>query len=174
MAVLSAMVAVETTAKLKGLNIPHYTPHQREPYDVLYVPTYDENPEHDREYNLCEHIKRAMRQETERVLGPKIHTGPVACLGSLLDDAAKRDEMKENFGIIGVKQGAKGMAGMVAVGFPMTVIYGIADYADSPSLTNKHWRGYAAAAAAGYAKELLNCIRDVQSDAASHSHLEHI
>jgi nucleoside phosphorylase len=37
--------------------------------------------------------------------------------------------------------------------FPCLVIRGICDYADSHK--NKGWKGYAAAAAAAYAKELL-------------------
>ena len=44
--------------------------------------------------------------------------------------------------------------------FPCLVIRGICDYADSHK--NKQWQGYAAAAAAAYAKELLSVIQPNQ------------
>jgi nucleoside phosphorylase len=40
--------------------------------------------------------------------------------------------------------------------FPCLVIWGICDYLDSHK--NKEWQGYAAMAAAAYAKDLLSCI----------------
>jgi hypothetical protein len=47
--------------------------------------------------------------------------------------------------------------------FPCLVIRGICDYADTHK--NKEWKLYAAAAAAAYAKELLNTIPGSQIEA---------
>jgi nucleoside phosphorylase len=47
--------------------------------------------------------------------------------------------------------------------FPCLVIRGICDYADTHK--NKEWQLYAAAAAAAYAKELLNTIPGSQIEA---------
>jgi hypothetical protein len=52
---------------------------------------------------------------------------------------------------------------------PCLVIRGICDYADSHK--NKRWQGYAAAAAAAYARELLQYIQGSEEARESTSHI---
>ncbi|PYH93623.1 hypothetical protein BO71DRAFT_484469 [Aspergillus ellipticus CBS 707.79] len=53
-------------------------------------------------------------------------------------------------------------AGLMDLGTPWLVIRGVCDYADSHK--NKRWQGYAAAAAAAYAKALLGVLPVVRGD----------
>jgi nucleoside phosphorylase len=63
-----------------------------------------------------------------------------------------RDRLAEDLDILCFEMEAAGLMN----NFPCLVVRGICDYADSHK--SKEWQGYAAATAAGYAKNLLSVI----------------
>ncbi|KAL2822222.1 hypothetical protein BDW59DRAFT_103646 [Aspergillus cavernicola] len=83
---------------------------------------------------------------------PRIHYGLIASANQVLRDAAKRDALSGDWGILCFEMEAAGVMDVI----PCLVIRGICDYCDSHK--NKHWQGYAAITAAAYAKELLSVI----------------
>jgi len=72
-----------------------------------------------------------------------------------------RDQLRKDLGVLCVEMEAAGLMDE----FPCLVIRGICDYADSRK--NKKWQPYAAATAAGYAKELLSILPAQEAVAAS-------
>ncbi|PWY95858.1 purine and uridine phosphorylase [Aspergillus sclerotioniger CBS 115572] len=84
--------------------------------------------------------------------GPKIHYGLIASANQVMKDAVARDRLGRELGAYCVEMEAAGLMNH----FPCLVVRGICDYADSHK--NKEWQGYAAAAAAAYAKELFTVI----------------
>ncbi|KAK2600096.1 hypothetical protein QQS21_005182 [Conoideocrella luteorostrata] len=83
---------------------------------------------------------------------PAIHYGLIASANTVLKNAHTRDELSDKLDVLCVEMEAAGLVNS----FPCLVIRGICDYADTHK--NKHWQGYAAMAAAAYAKELLDHI----------------
>ncbi|OTA01688.1 hypothetical protein A9Z42_0020160 [Trichoderma parareesei] len=83
---------------------------------------------------------------------PTIHYGLIASADQLLKDAAIRDKLAAENGILCFETQAAGLMNH----FPCLVIRGICDYSDSHG--NTAWRGYAAMTAAAYAKNLLSRI----------------
>lgn len=92
------------------------------------------------------------RQERRRPRSPAIHYGLIASGNQLMKDALHRDELAERWKVLCFEMEAAGLMN----DFPCLVIRGICDYSDSHK--NKVWQGYAALAAAVYAKELLRQI----------------
>jgi nucleoside phosphorylase len=92
-------------------------------------------------------ILRCDRTETED--SPVIHYGTIASANQLMKDAKKRDTFAKKMDILCFEMEAAGLMNH----FPFLVIRGICDYSDSHK--NKEWQGYAAMAAAAYAKDLL-------------------
>ncbi|OJD23003.1 hypothetical protein ACJ73_05643 [Blastomyces percursus] len=80
---------------------------------------------------------------------PQTHCGIIASGQAVIKDGQKRENLRLKTGALCVDMEA---AGLVA-DFACLVIRGICDYSDSHK--NKQWQGYAALAAAAYAKELL-------------------
>lgn len=78
-----------------------------------------------------------------------IHRGTVASGELVIKDGLMRDELAKQYGIICFEMEAAG----ALADFPCIVIRGISDYSDSHK--NDKWHGYAAAAAAAYARELF-------------------
>ena len=66
--------------------------------------------------------------------------------------ADRQDSRAELGGVLCFEMEAAGLMNS----FPCLVVRGICDYADSHK--NKRWQGYAAGAAAAYAKEVLSVI----------------
>ncbi|KAK2752319.1 hypothetical protein FQN55_007359 [Onygenales sp. PD_40] len=92
-------------------------------------------------------ITRKQREEPDH---PKIFYGLIASGNSVIKDAEKRDRLAHDAdGAICFEMEAAGLMN----DFQCIVIRGIADYCDSHK--NDGWHGYAAAAAAGLAKEIL-------------------
>jgi nucleoside phosphorylase len=98
-------------------------------------------------------------ERTEDEDNPAIHYGLIASANQLMKNALVRDALTAEKNLI-----TEGITGkevlcfeMEAAGlmnhFPCLVIRGICDYSDSHK--NKEWQGYAAMAAAAYAKDLL-------------------
>ncbi|EGR50358.1 uncharacterized protein TRIREDRAFT_120927 [Trichoderma reesei QM6a] len=83
---------------------------------------------------------------------PTIHYGLIASADQLLKDAALRDKLAAENGILCFETQAAGLMNH----FPCLVIRGICDYSDSHG--NTSWRGYAAMTAAAYAKNLLSRV----------------
>ena len=81
--------------------------------------------------------------------GPQIHYGNIASSTEVVGYGWKRDRIAQEEGILCFETEAAGLMKT----FPCVVIRGVCNYADDHE--NTRWQGYAAAAAAAYAKELL-------------------
>jgi nucleoside phosphorylase len=92
-------------------------------------------------------ISRPERGEDDD--SPAIHYGLVASANQLMKDAVARDRLAAEMDVLCFEMEAAGLMNH----FPCLVIRGICDYSDSHK--NKEWQGYAAMAAAAYAKDLL-------------------
>lgn len=84
---------------------------------------------------------------------PSIHYGLIASANSLMMDATIRDKLADEKDVLCFEMEAAGLMNRL----PCLVIRGICDYSDSHR--TKEWQGYAAMAAAAYAKDLLSVIR---------------
>jgi nucleoside phosphorylase len=97
-------------------------------------------------------VDRELRQN-DRTL---IHYGTIASANTLMKDAILRNSLALRNNVLCFEMEAAGLMN----GFSCLVIRGICDYSDSHK--NKDWRGYAAMAAAAYAKQIVNSIRPPQ------------
>ncbi|KAK6346125.1 hypothetical protein TWF730_010456 [Orbilia blumenaviensis] len=88
--------------------------------------------------------------EEDPELQPNIHIGVMASGDSVIKSAYHRDKIAEKDRVIGFEMEAAGVWDT----FPVIVVKGVCDYADSHS--NREWQEYAAAAAAACMKALLN------------------
>lgn len=122
------------------------------PHDHLYQAAY-EHPETDETCEMCdphEQVRRKPRKDTS----PQIHYGNIASSNVVMKDGVTRDELRKELDVLCFEMEAAGLM----QGFPCLVIRGICDYSDSHK--NKSWQRYAAATAAGFAKELLGAIKE--------------
>lgn len=92
-------------------------------------------------------VLRLTRDEDED--NTAIHYGLLASANQLMKDALVRDKLATEEGVLCFEMEAAGLMNH----FPCLVIRGICDYSDTHK--NKEWQGYAAMAAAAYAKDLL-------------------
>lgn len=92
------------------------------------------------------------RQRAEGEDNPVIHYGLIASGSQLMKDAVARDKLAAEKNVLCFEMEAASLMNR----FPCLVIRGICDYSDSHK--NKKWQGYAAMAAAAYAKDLLSQI----------------
>jgi nucleoside phosphorylase len=99
----------------------------------------------------CLAVWEKTRSERETT-GPQSHYGIIASGNAVIKDGNTREQLRLNTGALCVEMEAAGLM----MDFPCIVIRGICDYADTHK--NKEWQGYAALAAASYAKELLGYI----------------
>ena len=97
--------------------------------------------------DLSKLVSRPARTEDED--NPAIHYGLIASANQLMKDASVRDTLAAEKDVLCFEMEAAGLMNH----FPCLVIRGICDYSDSHK--NKEWQGYAAMAAAAYAKDLL-------------------
>jgi len=88
-------------------------------------------------------------ERTENEDNPAIHYGLIASTNQLMKDALVRDTLAAERDVLCFEMEAAGLINH----FPCLVIRGVCDYSDSHK--NKEWQGYAAIAAAAYAKDLL-------------------
>jgi nucleoside phosphorylase len=95
-------------------------------------------------------VVRRKRTEEEDI--PAVHYGGIASGNQLMKDALLRDKLAKDTGILCFEMEAAGLMNH----FPCLVIRGICDYSDTHK--NKKWQGYAAMAAAAYAKDILSRI----------------
>ncbi|KAL2808662.1 hypothetical protein BJX63DRAFT_435880 [Aspergillus granulosus] len=87
-----------------------------------------------------------------------IHYGLIASGNQLMKDASMRDRLSREEGVLCFEMEAAGLMNQ----FPSLVVRGICDYSDSHK--NDKWQGYAAMAAASYAKDLLRRINPNRVD----------
>ncbi|KAF3921764.1 hypothetical protein AA313_de0200898 [Arthrobotrys entomopaga] len=86
-----------------------------------------------------------------------VHMGPIASGERAMRDAKMRDELAKEYGFLCFEMEAAG----ALTDFPCMVIRGISNYSDSHA--NDVWDGYAAAAAAAYARQLFFSIPNYRS-----------
>lgn len=98
--------------------------------------------------NSC--VVRKIRKDRED--DPVIHYGLIASGSQLMKDATIRDRLSGEKNVLCFEMEAAGVVNH----FPCLVIRGICDYSDTHK--NDDWQGYAAMAAAAYAKDLLSRI----------------
>ncbi|KAL4806811.1 Pfs domain protein [Aspergillus unguis] len=96
-----------------------------------------------------------VRRPFRPVKGPVVHHGRIASGNTVVRDRVARDHLGQQLGVICLDNEAAGLMNIL----PCLAIRGIADYADSRG--DDSWRRFAAAAAAGYAKELLSIVPKV-------------
>lgn len=100
-------------------------------------------------------VSRQARDEDD--LEPVVHYGTIGSANQVMRDGATRDRLRQDYNILCVEMEAAGLMD----NFPCLVIRGICDYADTHK--SKVWQGYAAAVAAGYAKELLGLVPELST-----------
>ncbi|KAH7010456.1 hypothetical protein EDB80DRAFT_642967 [Ilyonectria destructans] len=128
--------------------LPHYQRIQHEEHaNGTFV---DPGQDRDVLYELDKAVSRPRRPDTRRT---RVWYGPIGSGEKLMRDATRRNELRDQHGIIGLEMEAAGTMNTIPVG----VIRGVCDYADSHK--NKEWQPYAAAMAAAYAKAVLNIIQ---------------
>ncbi|KAJ6784959.1 hypothetical protein PWT90_01758 [Aphanocladium album] len=91
-------------------------------------------------------VSREKREEGEALM---IHYGLIASGNQVFKNSQMRDKLAKEKEVLCFEMEAAGLMDH----FPCIVIRGICDYSDSHK--NKEWRGFAAMAAAAYAKDLL-------------------
>ncbi|GFF34521.1 LOW QUALITY PROTEIN: ankyrin repeat domain-containing protein 50 [Aspergillus udagawae] len=132
---------------------PGLVDYQRPPadFDVLFQTDYP----HVSDQATCRRCERTqiVDQPARGSDIPKIHYGLIASGDRVMRSAMKRNKTGRDIGdILCFEMEAAG----IMTEFPCIVIRGISDYADSHK--NDKWQHYAAAAAAGCAKELLSYL----------------
>jgi nucleoside phosphorylase len=115
--------------------------------DRLYQAAYD----HPGPAATCEECDRAqeIRRDPREDAEPRIHYGNIASGNQEMEHGATRERLRQVLEVLCFETEAAGLMS----DFPCLVIRGICDYSDSHK--NKKWQKYAAATAAGFAKELL-------------------
>jgi nucleoside phosphorylase len=78
-----------------------------------------------------------------------VHRGTIASGEQVIKNGVLRDQLAEQHGVLCFEMEAAG----ALADFPCIIIRGISDYSDSHK--NNQWHGYAAAAAAAYARQLF-------------------
>jgi nucleoside phosphorylase len=119
--------------------------------DHLYRPDYiHQQPGQSCDECACDPEQRIERRSNE---GDEsfvvVHRGTIASGELVVKSAALRDRLAKQHGLLCFEMEAAG----ALADFPCLVIRGISDYCDSHK--NDQWHGYAAAAAAAYARQLF-------------------
>lgn len=91
-------------------------------------------------------------ERTEDDDDPAVHYGLIASANQVMKDALIRDKLSAEKDVLCFEMEAAGLMN----NFPCLVIRGICDYSDSHK--SKEWQGFAAMAAAAYAKDLLGIL----------------
>ncbi|KAE8361552.1 purine and uridine phosphorylase [Aspergillus caelatus] len=135
------------------IDIQHKCEEMRERFsrpkdDWLFRPTYN-HKDGGHNCSACDHTQLVNRPE--RITdGPYFHYGLIASGDQVMKDAKTRDSIAQDLDILCFEMEAAGLMDEL----PSLAIRGICDYCDSHK--NKQWQGYAALAAAAYAKALLS------------------
>ncbi|PKY03848.1 Pfs domain protein [Aspergillus campestris IBT 28561] len=105
------------------------------------------------ECDIAKIVSREIRDTNE----PHIHYGVIASGNKVVKDSQLRDKLGHKFNAYCLDMESAGLMNH----FKCLVIRGISDYSDSHK--NDRWQGYAAAAAAAFAKEFLLTVPVVQT-----------
>jgi len=161
--VLSTLAAIKANHLVKGTQLPDYLIYlnasQSNPRftypgtenDILFESDYNHFGGSDcTSCDKAREIKRKLRTAN----GPVVHYGTIASANQLMRDSKKRDLYNNNYDgrILCFEMEAAGLMNSNLC----LVIRGISDYADSHKRKDHAWHGYAAAAAAAFAKEFIN------------------
>ena len=121
--------------------------------DLLFEATYDHTSGID--CTSCDKA-REIKRKPHNANRPIIHYGTIASANQLMRDSKKRDSYNKDYDgrILCFEMEAAGLMNST----PCLVVRGISDYADSHKREDHAWHGYAAAAAAAFAKEFINTI----------------
>ncbi|KAF3278483.1 hypothetical protein TWF970_004496 [Orbilia oligospora] len=119
--------------------------------DILFRAGYDHIDSRSDTCDYCDEHEALVRSSRD-MHDPVIHYGIIASGNTVIKDGKSRDSIGEKIGALCFEMEAAGVADVVEC----LVIRGICDYSDSHK--NKRWQPYAAATAAGYAKELLQTL----------------
>ncbi|KAE8326165.1 purine and uridine phosphorylase [Aspergillus sergii] len=136
-------------------NVLHECEEMREQFsrpknDWLFRSTYKHE---NNEYNCSACDQTQLVDRPERTTGdPYFHYGLIASGDQVMKDAKSRDSIAQGLDILCFEMEAAGLMDEL----PSLAIRGICDYCDSHK--NKQWQGYAALAAAAYAKALLSKV----------------
>ncbi|KAB8237936.1 uncharacterized protein BDW43DRAFT_296928 [Aspergillus alliaceus] len=118
--------------------------------DWLFRPTYSHKVS---EHNCSACDPTQLVNRSERITDePYFHYGLIASGDQVMKDAKTRDSIAQGLDILCFEMEAAGLMDEL----PSLAIRGICDYCDSHK--NKQWQGYAALAAAAYAKALLSVV----------------
>lgn len=102
------------------------------------------------------HPKDSLRNKGK----PRVFIGPIASSNTLLKNPVRRDYLRDSFGVRAVEMEGSGTADAAWMSQASHfVIRGICDYCDT--LKGDDWQNYAAAAASGYLKCILELIEEV-------------
>ncbi|OJD15801.1 hypothetical protein AJ78_03981 [Emergomyces pasteurianus Ep9510] len=161
---LTAAGKVETNNILGESRIPSYInkivekdplvfAHPGQEQDLVFDSNYDHIAElgDDATCDQCD-PGRLLHRSPRASQYPKVHYGLVASGNQVMRHGGTRDKLAREYGILCFEMEAAGLMDIAQC----LVIRGICDYADSHK--TKVWQGYAAAAAAAYANELLSLI----------------
>ncbi|PWY86613.1 purine and uridine phosphorylase [Aspergillus sclerotioniger CBS 115572] len=127
--------------------------------DWLFQPTYT-HEESQHNCSACDPTKLVNRPE-RRTDAPYFHYGLIASGDQVMKDAKSRDAIAQDLDILCFEMEAAGLMDELR----SLAIRGICDYCDSHK--HKQWQGYAALAAASYAKALLSVVPIYWSQKAS-------
>ncbi|GFF47445.1 ankyrin repeat protein [Aspergillus udagawae] len=143
--------ATERTARTRG-SFGRPSPQS----DRLFKIEYDHPPAAD-DCDRCLAEWEEMRGVREDS-NPKTHYGIIASGNAVIKHGRTRERLRLETGALCFEMEAAGLM----LDFPCIIIRGICDYADSHK--NDKWKGYAALAAAAYAKELLTYVPRVSHE----------
>jgi nucleoside phosphorylase len=162
---LSILSALKANHLLDGARQPNYlsylegsqsNPNFKYPgteNDILFKAAYNHTGGSD-----CTRCDKAMviQRDPRKAKGPVIHYGTIASANQLMRDSKKRDSYNKDYDrrILCFEMEAAGLMDST----PCLVVRGISDYADSHKREDHAWHGYAAAAAAAFAKEFITTI----------------
>ncbi|KAK9857762.1 hypothetical protein MYU51_019987 [Penicillium brevicompactum] len=167
-ALLNAVAYLKSKHRLYGPALPHYLAEMIQRHNRLQGSFEYQGEKNDRLFladyahcggnGSCDNCDESKSKDrpSRRSQNPVIHYGLVASSDIVMKDAVQRDRLQQQHGILCFEMEAGGLMN----GLDCLVIRGICDYSDSHK--NKRWQPYAAAVAAGYAKELV-CSLPIQS-----------
>jgi nucleoside phosphorylase len=122
-------------------------------HDHLYQPDYiHPNPDFSCDECRCDHTRRedlSSSDANQTNLRVVAHRGTIATSDLVIKSGRLRNQLAKEYKVLCFEMEAAG----ALTDFPCIVIRGIADYSDSHK--NDRWHGYAAAAAAAYARQLF-------------------
>jgi nucleoside phosphorylase/tetratricopeptide (TPR) repeat protein len=124
--------------------------------DLLFHSSY-QHVDKEQDCESCDK-ERLVNRQPRGTKAPYIHYGLIASGNQVMKDSEARDRLAQQYGILCFEMEAAGLANEL----PIIVIRGICDYCDSHK--HKKWQGYAALAAAAYARLILStmpaCLTD--------------